>query len=233
MKINSDLPTGEEKKRIVRAMFDTIAPTYEKANTFMTFGLDKYARNILVKELRIADGSKVLDLASGTGDFSRIFSNLGHQTIAVDLSFNMLNVANNTPNKVQCDGTCLPFENDSFDAIVCGYALRNFVNLEELIIELFRVLKPGGKFMAVDVSVPTNKIMKLGNKLWFGKIAPKIGYAISKDKEAYAYLPKSTSYMPNDQILSQMFSDEGFDGVRVSRLVASSLIMVSASKPQT
>ena len=145
----------------------------------------------------------------------------------------MLNVANNTPNKVQCDGTCLPFENDSFDAIVCGYALRNFVNLEELIIELFRVLKPGGKFMAVDVSVPTNKIMKLGNKLWFGKIAPKIGYAISKDKEAYAYLPKSTSYMPNDQILSQMFSDEGFDGVRVSRLVASSLIMVSASKPQT
>ncbi len=233
MKINSDLPTGDEKKRVVRAMFDTIAPTYEKANTFMTFGLDKYARNILVKELRIADGSKILDLASGTGDFSRIFSNLGHQTIAVDLSFNMLNVANNTPNKVQCDGTCLPFENDSFDAIVCGYALRNFVNLEELIIELFRVLKPGGKFMAVDVSVPTNKIMKLGNKLWFGKIAPKIGYAISKDKAAYAYLPKSTSYMPNDQILSQMFSDEGFDGVRVSRLVASSLIMVSASKPQT
>ena len=83
MKSNNVLPQGEEKKKMVRAMFDSIAPTYEKANTYMTFGLDKYARKILVKELRIPQHSLILDLASGTGDFSRMFTKLGHDTLAV------------------------------------------------------------------------------------------------------------------------------------------------------
>lgn len=230
MKTNTALPLGEEKKQMVRAMFDSIAPTYEKANTFMTFGLDKYARNILAKELRIPSGSKILDLASGTGDFSRMFTELGHETVAVDLSFNMLKVAENTKNKIQSDGSNLPFEDNTFDAVVCGYALRNFVDLNSLIAELSRILKPGGKFMAVDVSVPTNPVIKFGNQLWFAKIAPKIGRIISKDREAYEYLPRSTSYMPNDQVLTEMFEDKNFEAVRVSRLVVTSLILLSATK---
>ncbi|MEI2834792.1 MAG: ubiquinone/menaquinone biosynthesis methyltransferase [Acidimicrobiia bacterium] len=231
MKSNNVLPQGEEKKKMVRAMFDSIAPTYEKANTYMTFGLDKYARKILVKELRIPQHSLILDLASGTGDFSRMFTKLGHDTLAVDLSFNMLKAGKDTKNKIQCDGTNLPFQNDSFDAIVCGYALRNFVNIDELIIELFRVLKPGGKFMAVDVSVPTNPIIKFGNQIWFNNIIPKIGRFISKNKEAYEYLPRSTSYLPSDDILSSKFKEQGFEAVRISRLVATSLIMINVTKP--
>lgn len=230
MKTKITLPTGVEKKQLVRSMFDTIAPTYEKANTFMTFGLDKYARNVLAKELRLAKGSTILDLASGTGDFSRMFSEKGYKTVAVDLSFNMLDVAKNTPNKIQGDGTNLPFEDNSFDGVVCGYALRNFVNLDELILELHRIIKPGGKFMAVDVSKPTNPVIKFGNELWFGKVAPKIGRIISKEKFAYEYLPESTSYMPNDEDLAEKFVDQSFEAVRVSRLVATSLILVSATK---
>ena len=231
MTTKTELPQGDEKKKMVRAMFDSIAPTYEKANTFMTFGLDKYARNVLAKELRLAPGSKILDLASGTGDFSRMFTDHGFETVAVDLSHNMLKVAEKTSNKIQCDGTELPFEDNSFDGVVCGYALRNFVNLEELIVELFRVLKPGGKFMAVDVSVPTNPVIKFGNQLWFTKMVPKIGRIISKDRAAYEYLPRSTSYMPTDRVLEKMFEAKGFEAVSVSRLVLTSVILVSTTKP--
>ena len=231
MRSNSALPTGSEKKKMVREMFDTIAPTYEKANTFMTFGLDKYARNIALKELRLSEGSLILDLASGTGDFSRMLTNEGMKTVAVDLSHNMLKFAKDTKNPVQCDGTSLPFADASFDGVVCGYALRNFVDLNALIVEMHRVLKPGGKFIAVDVSVPTNPVIKFGNQLWFARIAPKIGRLISKNREAYEYLPRSTSYMPNDEKLTLMFEENGFEAVRVSRLVATSLIMVTAVRP--
>lgn len=231
MRTNSALPTGSAKKKLVREMFDTIAPTYEKANTFMTFGLDKYARKIAMKELRLAKGSTVLDLASGTGDFSRMLQNEGMNSFAADLSFNMLKFAKGTKDPVQCDGTSLPFADSTFDGVLCGYALRNFVDLNSLIIEMARVLKPGGKFIAVDVSVPTNPIIKFGNQLWFARIAPKIGRIISKNRQAYEYLPRSTSYMPDDEKLTIMFAENGFDAVRVSRLVATSLIMVVAAKP--
>lgn len=226
----SELPTGETKKTVVRSMFDQIAPTYEKANRVISFGFDKYGRRVALNELRLAPGSRIIDLASGTGDMYRMLAEIGHRPVACDLSFGMLHNARNNELRIQCDGTHLPFADNSVDGIVCGYALRNFVDLPSLFTELFRVLVPGGRFVAVDVSVPSNPVLKMGNRLWFAHMAPKLGWLISKNKSAYEYLPRSTSYLPDNETLTQHLIDAGAQNVHVSPLIGGSLILVSATK---
>ncbi len=224
------LPTGQEKKQYVQNMFDEIAPTYEKANRFISLGLDNYARKIALEELRTKPKSKIIDLASGTGDFSRMIESAGSIPFACDLSFGMLSNDSTTKNRIQCDGTVMPFQDNSFDGLVCGYGLRNFVNLDDLFIEIMRVLKPGARLSAVDVSVPTNPLLKLGNRLWISKIAPKIGWLISNNKEAYEYLPRSTAYLPSRNLIENQLRKAGAENINISNLFGGSLILISATK---
>ena len=228
--MTAELPTGAKKKSMVRSMFDDIAPTYERANSIISLGLDKRARNIAMKELRAAPGSLVIDLASGTGDLARMLNDNKITPLACDLSFGMLDNAHDTINRIQCDGSKMPFADNSCDAIICGYALRNFVDLESLFLEIMRVLKDGGRFVAVDVSVPRNPILKAGNKLWFAKIAPKLGWLISKNRSAYEYLPKSTAYLPPKSEIRDLLVESGGENVRISDLYGGSLILIRASK---
>ena len=230
MKIQQDLPTGERKKTMVRSMFDDIAPTYEKTNSFISFGLDKYARRIALKELRMPPGSIVVDLACGTGDFSRMLNAHNMVPVACDLSFGMLNHAHATQDRIQFDATVLPLPSNSCDGVVCGYAMRNFVELGTVFEEIMRVLKSGGRFVAVDVSVPKNRLLKLGNRIWFAKIAPKVGWLISKNKDAYEYLPRSTAYLPSEKALSDMMIKAGAQNVHITPLLGGSLILISATK---
>ncbi len=230
MTTTQDLPVGNKKKEMVRSMFDDIAPTYEKANSIISLGMDNYGRKVALKELRARPGSIVIDLASGTGDMYRLLEQQSMKPIACDLSFGMLAHAHPGENRIQCDGTLLPLETESCDAIVCGYALRNFVDLTKLFPELMRVLKPGGRFVAVDVSVPSNPLLRMGNKLWFAKIAPKIGWLISKNKSAYEYLPRSTAYLPSKAILTDMLSDSGATNISITDLIGGSLVLISATK---
>lgn len=230
MKTTDELPVGDEKKAMVQSMFDDIAPTYEKTNTFITFGLDKRARRIALKQLRAAPGSIIVDLASGTGDFSRMLSSHGLIPVACDFSYGMLENAHDTVNRVQCDGSKLPFETNSVDGVVCGYALRNFVDLGIIFDEIMRVTKDGGRFVAIDVCVPTNKLLRWPNHIWIGKVVPKIGWAISRNKKAYEYLPKSTAYLPDPEIIEKMLVESGAENVSITHLVGGSLIMVVANK---
>lgn len=225
-----ELPQGNEKYKQVQEMFDDIAPTYEKANTLITFGLDKYARKIALQELRVTPGSVVIDMAAGTGDFSRMLSAQGAKPIACDFSYGMLQHAHGVNTRVQCDGTRMPFADNSCDAIVCGYGLRNFVELEKLFIDSMRVLKPGSRFVAVDVSVPSNPVLKAGNRLWLAHIAPKIGALVSKNKQAYEYLPESVSYLPSKSRIISMFEDLKAENIQVKPLIGGSLILVAATK---
>jgi demethylmenaquinone methyltransferase/2-methoxy-6-polyprenyl-1,4-benzoquinol methylase len=232
MTTHTPLPLGDEKKQMVQQMFDDIAPTYEKANRFISFGLDNYARRIAMKELRITPGSIVIDLASGTGDFSRMLSREAMTPVACDLSYGMLHNDSESQLRVQCDGTHLPFGDESVDAVVCGYALRNFVDLNELFPEIMRVLKPQGRFVAVDVTVPSNPVLKAGNKLWFARIAPKLGWLISKNKKAYEYLPRSTAYLPDRETLMLMLEKASAENINITPLIGGSLALISATKPR-
>jgi len=131
-------------------MFDAIAPRYELVNRVMTFGLDSRWRRRAVADLRLAPGSVILDIAAGTGDFTRELRRQGQRAVATDLSYNMLATARNVAERVQADASRLPFRWAAFDGATCGYALRNFTDLEKSFAEMARVLRPGGRLSLLE-----------------------------------------------------------------------------------
>ena len=148
-------------------MFDAIAPRYELVNTLMTFGLDKRWRRRAVHDLRLARDSVVLDVAAGTGDFYRELERQGLRPVACDLSYNMLRTARDVVERVQADASALPFRWASVDGATCGYALRNFTDLEKTFSEMARVLRPGGRLSLLEVAEPSSGIWRSGFRFWF------------------------------------------------------------------
>jgi demethylmenaquinone methyltransferase / 2-methoxy-6-polyprenyl-1,4-benzoquinol methylase len=206
------LPTGPDKTRRVREMFDTIAPRYELVNVLMTMGLDARWRTQTVAALGLAPGAIVLDVAAGTGDLCEVARRQGHQPIALDLSFGMLQAKSTSAPAVQCDASVLPVASGVADGVVCGFALRNFSDLAEALAEMSRVLRPGGRLALLEVGAPSGRLMKAGFGLWFNHVVPAIGAAIS-DRAAYQYLPASVAYLPPPEVLRDLLREVGFSGV--------------------
>ena len=211
------LPQGDEKRAAVRSMFDTIAPRYDFVNRMMTFGLDVAWRRKSIRALQLAPASSVLDLAAGTGDFSVELETSGHQPTGIDLSLGMLSASRSVSPQVQGDLLMLPIADSSVDAAVCGFALRNLVSLPPFFDELHRVLRPGGRIALLDVSQPDNRLLRAGHGMYFNRVVPLIGGLLS-DREAYAYLPRSVSYLPEPAELTQMVADAGFNNVERTQL---------------
>jgi demethylmenaquinone methyltransferase/2-methoxy-6-polyprenyl-1,4-benzoquinol methylase len=207
-----DLPEGEEKARAVRALFDTIAPRYDLVNRIMTFRLDVGWRRRAIRSLGLGSRSIVLDLACGTGDMCIDLERAGYRPVGVDLSFGMLANARTQAPLLHGDALALPLPDDSIDGVTCGFALRNFVELEPMLRELARVLRPGGRIALLDVAEPPNPVMRWGHSIYFGKVVPLIGGVLS-NKEAYRYLPKSVAYLPDPPRLRTMIIDAGFTDV--------------------
>jgi demethylmenaquinone methyltransferase/2-methoxy-6-polyprenyl-1,4-benzoquinol methylase len=207
------LPTGDAKVRAVRSMFDTIAPRYDLVNRIMTFRMDVGWRRKTVAALALASGSVVLDLACGTGDLCRDLSDAGLVPVGADLSLGMLQAAKTAAPLVQADALQLPVPTGSIDGVTCGFALRNFVALPPVFAELARVLRPGGRIALLEVAEPENPVMRWGHQIYFQRVVPLIGAALS-DKAAYRYLPKSAAYLPPPATLVEQISAAGFDGVQ-------------------
>jgi demethylmenaquinone methyltransferase / 2-methoxy-6-polyprenyl-1,4-benzoquinol methylase len=210
------LPQGAEKQRMVRAMFDAIAPRYDLVNRVMTFRLDVRWRRRTVRSLALPLGARVLDLAAGTGDLCRDLAAAGHRPIGVDLSFGMLAAARTSAPLVQADALRLSFPDASADGATCGFALRNFIDLEAFLVELARVVRPGGRIALLEVAEPANPVMRAGHSLYFGKVVPRIG-ALLSDGAAYRYLPRSVEYLPAPGELLTLVRAAGFaDATRVT-----------------
>lgn len=199
-------------------MFDAIAPRYELINKLMTFGLDTRWRRRAVHDLRLTPNSLVLDVAAGTGDFTRELRRQGQRAVATDLSYNMLHVGRALHERVQADASRLPFRGASFDGITCGYALRNFTDLAATFGEMARVLRPGGRLSLLEVAEPTSGLWRAGFRLWFRKVVPFIGSALS-DRDAYRYLPASTAYLPSAPEIASMLQAAGFSAVNHRRVM--------------
>jgi demethylmenaquinone methyltransferase/2-methoxy-6-polyprenyl-1,4-benzoquinol methylase len=206
------LPEGEEKVAAVRSMFDTIAPRYDLVNRIMTFRMDVRWRKRTVRDLRLAAGSTVLDLACGTGDLCRDLSAAGLQPIGMDLSFGMLAAAKTDAPLSQGDALRLPVPDGAVDGVTCGFALRNFASLPPFFAELARVTRPGGRIALLEVGEPKSRILRFGHGLYFGKVVPLIGGLLS-DGAAYRYLPRSVAYLPEPELMLQELTAAGFDDV--------------------
>jgi demethylmenaquinone methyltransferase/2-methoxy-6-polyprenyl-1,4-benzoquinol methylase len=203
------LPQGAEKQRMVRDMFDAIAPRYDLVNRIMTFRLDVRWRRQAVRSLALAPRSTVLDLASGTGDLCIELARAGHRPLSIDLSMGMLRADRSGAPRVQADILRLPLPDAAVDGVTCGFALRNLVDLPSFFVELGRVVRPGGRIALLDVGVPSNGVVRWGHGVYFGKVVPRIGGLLS-DPDAYRYLPKSVAYLPRPDELVARLRAAGF-----------------------
>lgn len=214
------LPAPEEKAVAVRHMFDRIAPGYDRMNRLMTGRMDQRWRRSLIERLAITDDDHVLDLASGTGDFSELARQYTRHVVALDFSRQMLlgGVRRRlVPVQfVQADALRLPLATGSQTVAVSGFALRNFVALPPVFAELARVMAPGGRLGLLEVDRPGNPLVRVGHSVYFNRVVPLMGRLLS-DAQAYRYLPQSAVYLPEQDELVRMLRDAGFRKIQKRR----------------
>jgi demethylmenaquinone methyltransferase/2-methoxy-6-polyprenyl-1,4-benzoquinol methylase len=208
----SALPPAEEKAQRVEEMFDRIAPRYDRLNRLLTFRLDVGWRRRTVRALGLPDGARVLDVACGTGDLCNELAAHRLHPIGVDFSAGMLAAARTRAPLVRADALRLPVRDASADAVVCGFALRNFVALEPFFAECARVLRPGGRIGLLDVAEPEWPVARAVHGFYFRRVVPFVGGRLG-DRDAYRYLPESTSYLPSADALVAMATAAGFTAV--------------------
>jgi len=196
----------ETKKKQVTQMFDNIAGSYDFLNHTLSLGMDNIWRKIAIKKL-INNPATILDIATGTGDFAISATKYTNATITgIDISQGMLDVGVEKINKKGltdriklqlADSENLPFQDNSYDAVTAGFGVRNFEDLNKGLSEMYRTLKSGGIIAILEPSEPAYFPLKQFYKLYFHHILPFIGGIISKDKNAYTYLPDSVSAFPS------------------------------------
>ena len=209
------------KKEGVRKLFDNIAHDYDKLNHILSLNIDKGWRRKAVREL-VDDRRplKVLDVACGTGDFTIEIAKQvvgGSMVLGIDISEGMMAVGREKIKKAGVEAELnvadcenLPYGESSFDRISVGFGVRNFEHLELGLSEMYRVLMPGGKLVILELSVPSNPIIRWCYKLYFLKVLPAIGGIVSGDRSAYEYLPASVLRFPAPDKFISMMKATGF-----------------------
>ena len=218
----------EAKSKQVKNMFDSIAATYDKLNITLSFGIDRIWRRKALASLKKFEPKKMLDVATGTGDLAILaYKKLRPDNIVgIDLSEGMLKVgrekieAEKLQNFISLDcQDCLNlnFGDNTFDAITVGFGVRNFENIQKGYAEMYRVLKPGGVLMVLELSTPEKFPMKQLYKFYSSTVIPTIGNIISKDKKAYDYLNQSIKAVPQGEDMARIFKNVGFRNVEFTR----------------
>lgn len=217
---------NENKKSQVAKMFNKIAPKYDLLNHLLSFGIDRIWRSNVIRLLQDQSYSKILDVATGTGDLAiAIRKKLKTSVVGLDLSSEMLAVAKDKVKQkgvynielIQGDSEHLPFETDLFDAVTVAFGVRNFENLKQGLLEMKRVIKPGGKMVILEFSKPSLFPMKQLYQFYFRCVLPVIGGLISKDKAAYTYLPESVNQFPQGDVFMNILLEIGMCRVKQKR----------------
>ena len=213
--------SAETKKEQVATMFNNISGTYDFLNHFLSAGIDIIWRKKAIKELLALKPQKILDVATGTGDFAfeAIKILKPKQVIGVDISVGMLDVARKKIAErklsdvfsVQTgDSEGLLFEDNTFDAITVAFGVRNYENLEKGLADMLRVLKPGGKIVILEFSKPRVFPIKQLYNFYFKYVTPFFGGLFSKDKKAYAYLEESVQAFPDGKNFTTLMDKVGY-----------------------
>lgn len=218
-----------EKARQVEEMFDSIAPAYDFMNRAMTLGIDRWWRRVAVKMVGKSQPRRILDVATGTGDFAIGLYNKIHpqQVVGIDLSQGMLDVARTKVVKhglqdaitlQQGDCLALPFNDGDFDAVTVAFGVRNFEHLLQGYEQMHRVLAPGGVLCVVELSTPRNRVVRWFYDLYTLHIIPWFGALKSHDKSAYRYLPQSIAAVPQGDDMLAIMREAGFKDCKVKRM---------------
>lgn len=207
----------------VRTMFDRIAPVYDVMNRVMTAGLDRRWRRRTVEAV-VQPGFRVLDACCGTGDLAIAAEREGGIVTGLDFSGEMLVRArrkSDTIEWVQGDVLALPYADGSFDAATVGFGVRNVADLRAALLELRRVLRPGGRLAILEITQPRGPLKPFFS-LWFDRIVPLLGRVLPGGK-AYTYLPASVRRFPGAEDLAGLIEETGFTGATF-RLFGGSIV---------
>ena len=212
------------KKENIKALFDNIAPDYDKLNHILSLNIDKSWRRKAVREIVDNERSlKVLDVACGTGDFTIEIARKmsGGSVTGIDLSEGMMSVGREKAAAAGIEavleyGDCeaLRYEDNTFDRVAVAFGVRNFEHLDLGLKEMWRVLDKDGKLVILELSVPSNPVIRWCYKLYFLNILPAIGGFISGNKGAYRYLPASVLQFPAPERFVAIMREAGFREVR-------------------
>ena len=214
-------------------MFDEVAPTYDLTNTLLSFGQDKTWRKKVEKAVDPRVGQSILDLAAGTGASSVSFLKEGVRVVAGDFSEGMLAVGRKRHPEIEfvfADATKLPFKAAELDATTISFGLRNVVDVEKALAEMFRVTKPGGRIVICEFSKPVGFLRPFYN-FYLGKLLPGFSGLFSKTPEAYSYLAESILAWPNQVELAAKVSAAGFERVRFKNLTLGIVALHIGFKP--
>ena len=221
-------PYNEEqsKKEQVEQMFDNIAPTYDRLNHIMSLNIDRMWRRRVMRIVRRSKAHKIMDVATGTGDLAIAMAKRVDRTqiLGVDLSEEMLAVARRKVEKQGLEERIMLEKGDaenltmvtteSIDAATVAVGVRNFENIERGLSEIYRTLKPGGKLVVLEFSMPKNRLVRWVYSQYAHRLLPRIGGMISKDKQAYTYLPDSVEEFPSPERFAEILRGVGFKSVK-------------------
>jgi len=212
---------GTEKRSYVRTMFGTIAPHYDRLNHLLSLNLDRLWRRRAVRLLgweRAPDGA-YLDQCAGTLDLAVELAKQPQFTgrvVGADFALPMLKLGRHKSPKVDplsADALSLPFPDQAFDGATVGFGVRNLVDLAQGFRETARVLKPGARYVVLELSTPPDQPLRGLYLLYFQHLLPRIGRAVSKHTNAYSWLPESVRVFPEPDALAALMEDSGFERV--------------------
>jgi len=212
------LPSLEEKPRFVNQMFARIAPTYDLMNRLMTGGQDQRWRKELLDYCELPPRGRLLDVGTGTGDIADLASRSSARVNAFgsDFTYEMMASGLEAGKQLpftQADTLDLPYADNSFDAVVSGFMIRNIVDRERAFSEQARVTKPGGRVVCLEITPPDNSLLGPFFRAYFFNVVPLLGRLISGDGDAYNYLPHSTVDFPAPETLRRYMEQAGLEKV--------------------
>ena len=232
--------TGD-KGKLVEEMFDNIAPTYDTLNHRLSWDIDKGWRKKAIKRLLPYAPKKMLDIATGTGDFAILAAQMLHpeQLVGADISEGMMEIGRQKVKRMGLDKVIsfekqdclhLGYEDETFDAVTAAFGIRNFQNLDKGLSEMCRVLKKGGHLCIVELTTPVSFPMKQLFRIYSGTVLPIYGKLISKDQSAYDYLNKTIAAFPQGEVMMEVLMKAGFEKAEFKRLTFGICTLYFATK---
>lgn len=226
---------------MVEEMFDNIAPTYDTLNHRLSWDIDKGWRKKAIKRLLPYAPKKMLDIATGTGDFAILAAQMLHpeQLVGADISEGMMEIGRQKVKRMGLDKVIsfekqdclhLGYEDETFDAVTAAFGIRNFQNLDQGLSEMCRVLKKGGHLCIVELTTPVSFPMKQLFRIYSGTVLPIYGKLISKDQSAYDYLNKTIAAFPQGEVMMEVLMKAGFEKAEFKRLTFGICTLYFATK---
>ncbi len=238
-----DTGSNLSKKAQVAGMFNDIARKYDFLNHFLSLGIDKSWRKKAIAEVAKVKPARILDVATGTGDLAIAAAKTGPKEITgVDIADQMLEIGRKKIAEQGLSGLiglqtadceALPFGREAFDVVMCAYGVRNFENLETGLQEMYRVLSDGGKLVILEFSHPQKFPIRQLYQFYFKYILPTLGKLVSKNDNAYTYLPASVKAFPEGHVFCEKLMKCGFTNAKARPLTFGITTLYTAVKQKS